>query len=156
MTSTYAAAAKIIRKELKKNGITAKVSAKSYSGGSSVDVYTTDLLPAALKEVKLFCGQFEMGHFDGMIDMYEYSNINADLPQVKFVRVNNTYSDKVKQAAWNWMRSYYADMDDAPENYKDGGNHQVMGTWGDQMLHRVLSDERKSGFWATYKPRVKA
>ena len=152
--STHAAAAKMIRKELKSRKIKATVRARTYSGGDSIDVTVYNQLPAAMEEIKAFCNQFQMGHFDGMVDCYEYSNRRDDIPQVSYVMVSNEISDEIKQAAWDWMRGYYADMENAPESFKDAGSFQALGTWADQALWRVLNGSEGS-FWTSLKPRVR-
>jgi len=153
-TSTHAAAAKAIRTELKKNGIKAKVRSSSFSMGNSVNVTVYNQLPQAMKEIEAFCNRFQYGHFNGMEDIYEYSNRNEDLPQVKFVSVNNEISEDLYQAAWDWMKEIYADMENAPESHKDADQQQVFGTYGQTALWRVLNGSEGS-FWSTVKPRVR-
>lgn len=77
----HAAAAKMIRTELKKHGIKATVRAKAYAGGESITVTVNNELPATYKAIKAYCSRFQYGHFDGMQDLYEYSNHSDDLPQ---------------------------------------------------------------------------
>ncbi len=136
--SEHAAAAKQIRAELKKNGIKASVRASTGSMTSSITVtIQQDLIPAAIAEIKDFCNQYQMGHFDGMTDMYEYSN-RRDLPQVKFVFVNIDYSDELRAE----VAEYVASIGGIEAHEQDRYQHIVMnGTWGD--------------FWATRKPRVR-
>jgi len=135
--SNHAHAAKLIRAELKKNGIKARVRASTASMTSSVDVYILeDILPATLTEIKAFVGQFEYGHFDGMTDCYEYSNTRDDLPQVKFAFVHVEYSDEIKQE----IRDYLG-------NVSEGWN-------GDQEISRVLSGMNCKEFWSSRKPKV--
>lgn len=93
MTKTltkHAAAAKMIRAELKAAfpNIKFKVQSESYSMGNSVNVYWTDGVPAA--EVNTIIKKYQEGHFDGMTDSYEFSNIRKDLPQAKFVFAHRT------------------------------------------------------------------
>ena len=52
MRTEAAKAAQIIRKHLKDNGITAKVTSQNYAGGNSINVKTFDLLPATEKFIK--------------------------------------------------------------------------------------------------------
>ncbi len=144
MRTEAAQAAAIIRKELKKNGIKgAKVRSENYSGGSSVNVtLPEDLLPATVKKITDYCNQFQYGHFDGMTDMYEYSNSNADLPQAKFVFVTASYSDEVKAAA----RKLVEEVNGVPSYDIDSHVWRILNgssTWFPE-------------FWANYKPRVKA
>jgi len=154
--SNHAAAAKLIRAELKKHGISGTVRAKSYAGGSSVTVSLADELPATAALVRGFTGRFQYGHFDGMSDMYVYSNSRDDLPQVGFIFVNNSYSDEVQQAAWDWCKSYWADMEAAPASYNDAWQHRTAhGMNGRDMLNRALSGT-DSGFWFARKPRLAA
>jgi len=139
-TSNHAAAAKMIRAELKKNGIKASVRAKSYSGGSSITVdILEDITPAAVKEISAFCDRFEMGSFNGMEDIYEYNNRNDDLPQVKFVFVNMDYSDELRAEARAYVEANYA----ADDEYRlqEETRNVINGYWGN--------------FWINRKPRVK-
>lgn len=137
--SEHAAAAKLIRAELKKNGIKATVRASSASMTSSVNVtIEQDLLPAAVKEIEAYCGQYQYGHFDGMTDCYEYSN-RQDLPQVKFVFVTVAYSDELKAE----VAAYVAEIGGIDEWEQDRYRGLVIhGSWGD--------------FWSSKKPRVNA
>jgi len=116
--SEHAAAAKAIRTELKKHGIKAKVRADSYSMGSSVNIYLNDIPPHILEPIKTFCNQYQYGHFNGMEDIYEMSNNNQDLPQVKFVFVNNKYSNETYQEAWTELRNRLQGMDQYDEDYE--------------------------------------
>jgi hypothetical protein len=154
--SNHAAAAKQIRAELKKHNINAVVRADG-KGTSSVDVYLVDALPATVEQVRAFARQYQYGHFDGMQDLYEYSNRRDDLPQVRFVTVHNRHSDEVRQAAWDYLRAEFAGFEDAPaEQYKAAGfNHASWGAFGDVLLWRVLTGQL-GHFWRQIKPRVAA
>lgn len=144
--SNHAAAAKLIRAELKKHGIKGKVRTRSYAGGSSIDIDVIDQLPATVRQIEEFAGQFEYGHFDGMTDCYEYSNIRNDIPQVSFVFVRNEWSEEKKADAWNYVRGWHADASDTDEP-------QTMDDF--ELLYRVMR-----GTWGTWittqKPRVAA
>lgn len=95
--STHAKAASEIRKILKKEFPKTKfrVKSSSYSMGSSVDVYWID--GPTTDAVQSLISQFQYGHFDGMTDMYEYSNSRDDIPQVKHVLTNRRMSDEVRE-----------------------------------------------------------
>lgn len=136
--SEHAAAAKAIRTELKANGINARVRASTGSMTSSVNVdIEQDLTPAAIEEIKTFCNRYQMGHFDGMTDMYEYSN-RQDLPQVKFVFVSVKYSEELKAAA----AAYIAEINGIEEHEQDRYSWMALnGSWGD--------------FWTAHKPRIR-
>ena len=91
-----AKAAKIIRKEMKAQGVSGRVTCSNYAGGSSL----FEVLPATKDAVESFCNKFEMGHFDGMTDCYEMSNCRDDVPQVSFVFIDNDISDDTRSKVW--------------------------------------------------------
>lgn len=102
--SDAAKAAKEIRKELKAINVKAKVHSETYSGGDSINVYVENLNPELAKQVNDICNKYQMGHFDGILDYYEYSNKNNDLvAQVKYVFVNNNPSDEMIEKILNWL-----------------------------------------------------
>ena len=154
MKTEAAKAAQIIRKHLKDNGITAKVTSQNYAGGNSINVKTFDLLPATEKLINEYISQFEYGHFDGMNDSYNYSNVREDIPQVRFVFLNNEFSKELRQKAWDWLRGYYDCLTDAPSNVDDACHFRIkeLGIYGDHFLYQEL---KRDAFWRTQKPRIK-
>jgi len=62
--------------------------------GDSVHITWTDGPTEA--EVKEYSGKYQYGHFDGMTDMYEYSNRIDNLPQSKYVSESRSQSETVK------------------------------------------------------------
>lgn len=159
--SEHAHAAKLIRRELKNNGIKAKVRARTASMTSSVTVDLVDELPATVERIQKFAGQFQYGHYDGMNDIYEYSNSRDDIPQVKHVFVSVHFTDELRQAAWDYARATYADCADGPENQREAHTFRVGDQWGDMFLNQILHGrERIAGtartFWTDHKPRVSA
>lgn len=89
-----ARAAKLIRAELKKALPKTKfrVRSNNYAGGDSVYVRWTD--GPTRSTVKEITDKYQYGHFDGMIDLYEYSNNIEGLPQVKYVLEQRDISDE--------------------------------------------------------------
>jgi len=83
--SSQAAAAAAIKAELKALFPETKfsVTSESFSMGDAVRVHWMDGPSGRL--VDLVVNKYEYGHFDGMTDMYEYSNRRDDIPQVKYV-----------------------------------------------------------------------
>lgn len=151
--------AKIIRAKLRENGIAATVRSENFSMGNSVCVTLTgDPLPATVARVKQYCGQFQYGHFDGMTDMYENSNLRNDIPQTKFMTVTVDYSPNIKQQAYDFARRYYADLEDAPKRYTDAGNFRAprVGEFAQNTVYRILGGSIDCGFWASRKPRQPA
>ncbi len=128
-TSSHAGAAKLIRAELKKRSIKGRVNSKSYSGGNSITVtIEQDINPEAVKSISDFCDQFEYGHFDGMDDSYHYSNRRDDIPQVKFMFVSVDYSEKIRQAA----KDYIANINGIGDYEQDHYSRMALsGSWGD-------------------------
>ena len=149
MKSTQAQAAAMIRAELKKNGIAAKVRSDCGSMMTSVDVDLVDPLPALKEQVKRFVSRFQYGSFDPMQDLYEVSNRDESIPQVTFATVNVRYSDELRQAAWEYARNYFG-MDDEPELVTGATSWHA-----DQWLDQVLNGEA-GHFWSDRKPRVRA
>lgn len=155
MTTTHAAAAKEIRKELKAHGIKGRVRSRSYSMGNAVDVYLTDEMPATVAAIREFAAQYQYGSFDGMQDLYEITNRRDDLPQVKYVTVEVRYSDELKQAAYEYLRGFYAGTDHLPEAYADAHHgEQAQGEYVDVLVRKVLSAQLDR-FWTARKPRVR-
>lgn len=95
--SEHANCAKQIRKELKQNFPTTKfsVTSQSYSMGDNVRVEWTD--GPTETEVEFLIKKYQYGHFDGMQDLYEYTNSRDDIPQVKFVMTERDYSEEARE-----------------------------------------------------------
>lgn len=90
-------AAKNIRTELKQAFPSVKFSVKTekYSGGNSVNIYWTD--GPTDKQVKEIVDKYQEGHFDGMIDCYEYSRSpwTDVFGGSRYVSTNRSFSDKL-------------------------------------------------------------
>jgi len=152
MKTEQAQAAAMIRKELKNNGIKASVTSASGSMTSSVRVQLADLVaPWTLQAIENFCNKFQMGHFDGMIDLYEYSNTNDNLPQAKFVFVSNGRTDDDRQRAYDYLRGNWGGYEGKPEKYEDAANERGASEWVSTEVHRVLCGAM-GDFWT--KPRI--
>jgi preprotein translocase subunit SecF len=146
--STHAQAAKQIRAHIKKLGLKASVKASSASMCSSVDVYLKNPKPSDLKEVRAYAQQFQQGHFDGMNDIYEMSNRNKNLPQVKFVTVSPRFDDEIKQKALNAITNH---LDIEPIVYGEHGRANIgihdSTDCLDVMIHRTLCGVFFVPFW---------
>ncbi len=147
--SDHAAAGKLIRAELKKQGIKASVRGQAYAGGDSItvkiDVQQADrvLVPATQQAIEAFCNQFQMGHFNGMEDIYEYSNNIEELPQVKFVFIDFNYGD-LEQKASDFIHDLFVDGDitrTCPVTHR-------------QTVFKMLRRD-EFGFYRQFKQRVK-
>ena len=51
------------------------------------------------KAIMELCSKYELGQFNGMIDLYEYSNRRGDIPQCKYIFTNRRYSAEVINSA---------------------------------------------------------
>ena len=83
--SIAAQTAAAIRKELKAAfpNTRFRVTSDNFAGGNAVRIGWVD--GPSNEQVRELTDKYEYGHFDGMIDMYEYSNVRDDIPQVKYV-----------------------------------------------------------------------
>ena len=82
-----------IRKFLKEKKIKASVRSSVFAGGDSVDVEIKEIInPEDYNKLQDGLRKYQYGHFDGMIDLYESSNLRDDIPQVKFLQVNYDYN----------------------------------------------------------------
>lgn len=70
------------------------VTSDSFAGGDAVRVKWTD--GATTDQVKQLVDHYQEGSFDGMRDIYEYSNSRDDIPQVKYVTYSRSWSDEAK------------------------------------------------------------
>ena len=110
--SEHAAAAQAIRQDLKKAfpGVKFRVRSSSFSMGNSVDVDWTD--GPTRSEVDRIIGRYQYGHFDGMQDLYEYSNRRDDLPQAKYVSGSRSMSDNVRAELLAYVAERFFEPED--------------------------------------------
>jgi len=116
MKTRSALTAKAIKNELKKHfpGIKFSVRSDNFAGGNSVDIEWAD--GPTVNEVEKFTNKYEYGHFDGMVDMYEYSNSRNDIPQVKYVMTDRQMSDQTRKDIADYLRKNRGDCRDATDN----------------------------------------
>lgn len=131
--STAANTSKAIRQDLKTNfpNTTFKVTSSNYSGGNSVHISWEDGPTTA--EVEAFTGKYQQGHFNGMDDIYEYSNVQDGLPQVKYVQEQRSISDASKEILLPFAQQLF--------EKEDYGCHNA-----ENLLYRLFS---KSSFKST-------
>ncbi len=154
-----AQAAKLIKQYIKSLGINASVKSDTYSMGSSVNAYLVDQPPEIKEKIEQYANQYQYGHFDGMIDLYEYSNVNDDIPQAKFVSVTNKPSDQLKDEIVAYIKQAAPNLfGDLPDNYKEANNIYIkdLNKYFDQVLWMIFShDYLDLGFWK-FKQQQKA
>lgn len=141
--SSHARCAKEIRAELKEKfpDVKFSVRSESFSMGNAVDIEWQD--GPSEEAVREVVGKYQYGHFDGMIDLYEYSNQRDDITQVKYVQVNRKISDKFYLQAAQLAHAHYADLENVkrPETEADlNENFMFGGMWYNwhQFAYRML------------------
>jgi len=89
-----AQASQQIRKILKKEFPKTKFSVKSsnYSMGDSINISWVD--GVAERKVEKLINYFQYGEFNGMEDIYEYTNRREDIPQTKYLFCDRKISDE--------------------------------------------------------------
>ena len=134
MKSTHAAAASVLRKELKKAyPLTIfKVTSNSFSGGTSIRVSWTD--GPACSSVRAITKNYEYGTYDAMNDIYEYKKDAGDVPQVKYVICNRYISKEVREKAIQDIKTKF-DMD----LNNDREVYNRTGLWPQQFIDSYIS-----------------
>lgn len=141
MRTGAAKAAKAIKQELKKAFPTIQFSVKSqnYSMGCNVNATWTN--GPTTKEVYKIIGKYQYGHFDGMIDLYEYSNDRPDIPQAKYIFANRDISDDIRNKAREKIAQDFGKPLEGFDNARIGNE------WGSSFIGRVLSAKDLTNGW---------
>lgn len=125
--SEHVMVGKIIRNHLKhKLGLSGAVRVDG-KGGTSVDVFLTDLSPRLKQEVILFCNQFKAGSYNSSSDLYEF-NKAKNVPTVQYVSIHNEFSDEKYQLAFEALRTkvYSEEMANLKPDYKSNSPFYVI------------------------------
>jgi len=118
--SKAAQVSKLLKAKAKSLGLEVRASSKNFSGGNSVDIKVLKGSDKSFNEFKEYSSQFKQGKFDGMNDIYEYTNSRDDIPQTKYlfidddraVQILKYYDENIfrteKKFMWfdNELRSY--------------------------------------------------
>lgn len=152
--SSHAAAAKMIRTHIKSLGIKATVKASSYAYGSSIRAEVHNVCPAVRKELKSYVDQFQYGQFDVMTDCYHTTNNRQDIPQVKFTFLNVTYSNEIKQKAYEWVREHCSGYKTSSEKFEEVTcwDKSESGQFITETVYHVLNGNLSNlaeQFWST-------
>ena len=132
-----AKAAKAIKAELKEAFPSMKFSVRSsnFSMGNSVNIgWTNGPITEAVEEIT---NKYQYGHFDGMIDLYKYSNSREDIPQSKYVFANRTLTDEIRAAKKAEIAEKFGIED--PENEKEW--LKVFDRWSQEVVYRELQHQ---------------
>jgi hypothetical protein len=130
MKSTAALCAKAVRKELKEKfpGIKFSVRSDNFTGGDAVRVSWYD--GPTYDEVDTLLTKYQYGHFDGMQDLYEFSNVRADIPQTKYLTCSRHMSEETRANVTPGAERIYNNMSEDSRRYM----HSV-----DNFLYRIFS-----------------
>ena len=109
--SNQAAAARDIRKELKQAfpGTKFRVTSSSFSMGDTVDVRWSN--GPTTEQVDAISDKYQYGSFDGMQDMYEYTNKRSDIPQTKYVMTQRELTDDVFPTCFEYIKKHFVGCD---------------------------------------------
>lgn len=140
-----ARAAQAIRKVLKQKFPEVKFSvrSKSFSMGDEVNVRWVD--GPTEREVEKEVNHFQKGSFDGMQDIYEYSNSRDDIPQTKYLfcirKISYAKAQEVARYLLDYRRIEVAVSPQGDTGYKvDNGNDycEQLGCWMNSAIHRGI------------------
>ena len=137
MKTEAAQCAKAIKKELSKKfpNIKFSVTSDNFAGGNSVSIHYTNGVPQA--EVEAITGKYQYGHFDGMIDCYEYSNGRDDIPQAKYVSVSREVSEDIlAKTKAELAKEYGIDKPEIEAEWM-----KVFNQWPQQVVWRELAEK---------------
>ena len=118
--SKAAQVSKLLKAKAKSLGLEVRASSKNFSGGNSVDIKVLKGSDKSFNELKEYSSQFKEGKFDGMNDIYEYTNSRDDIPQTKYLFIDDDRASEIlkyydeniwkTEKKWMWfdneLRSY--------------------------------------------------
>lgn len=143
MKTNAAKAAALIRKEIKAAfpGLKFSCTSENYSGGDSIRVKLTDQSATTRNAIKAMTAKYQYGHFDGMTDCYNYDNVKNDLPQVKFLFVDNEMSEEKKEEVYQNIKNIFQGGKDLPPNYRGAENVLFHGQWISQLVWQHFNQQ---------------
>jgi len=104
--------ANVIKKMLSEKypNVKFSVTSDNFAGGNSVNIRWN--LGPVDDEIEKLVNQFQYGHFDGMIDCYEYSNTRKDIPQAKYVMCEREFKneEEIANDKLKWKDPCYKDL----------------------------------------------
>ena len=123
--STAAMAAKLIRNDLKKEfpGINFSVKSSRYSVNIDWENGPTS------KDVKDITDKYIYGHFCPMTDLYNYTNINRDIPQVQYIFTNREITENIISSMFEERKDSYHIWSESLD-IDDGQNGKFFEAWG--------------------------
>ena len=102
-----------VKAELKKAYPNVKFSVRS----DYLSVKVSWVNGVTVKMVEEITSKYQHGRFDGMTDMYEYTNSRQDIPQVDYVFLDRTITDDIYDAKFEEYKKYYAGWENLTDMY---------------------------------------
>ncbi len=140
MKTPAAQAAALLRKEIKAAypGVKFTCTSENYSNGCSVRVGVIDQPREIFEAIQALASKYQYGKFNGMEDIYEYNNV-LEIPQAKYVFVNNEMSAELKQEIFEKIRQEWQGGLELPEQYPAACNMLLQGQYVSQMVYRTFT-----------------
>ena len=154
--SQAAQVAKNIKQVAKKYDMKVTASSQYFSMGNSVTVKVLTGSDDDVKKLKDYAAMYEAGSFDGMNDIYNYDNKRDDIPQTKYLSIDDEraqyiieqlkgdrYDDYTWKVDGEEVRSWYQFAD----ALKKVASNQVGFEWNTILLSLVedLNNSSASG-----------
>jgi len=154
--SQAAQVAKNIKQVAKKYDMKVTASSQYFSMGNSVTVKVLTGSDDDVKKLKDYSAMYEYGSFDGMTDCYNANNVRDDIPQTKYLIINDEraqyiieqlkgdrYDDYTWKVDGEEVRSWYQFAD----ALKKVASNQVGFEWNTILLSLVedLNNSSASG-----------
>lgn len=136
-----AQAAALIRKEIKAAypGLKFRCTSENYSGGNSIRVSYIDQPKEVHEAITAIAKKYQYGHFDGMHDIYEYSNSNPEIPQAKYVFTDNEMSGTKREELYQRLRTEWSGGGELPATYNEGRNVRFQGSYCQELVYRYFT-----------------
>jgi hypothetical protein len=117
---------KILKKEFPKTKFS--VISSNYSMGDSINISWVD--GVAERKVEKLISHYQYGDFNGMEDIYEYTNRREDIPQTKFLFCNRKISDEFYFLKLDEMRTKWDFLANIAKENIDKTNQEIFDKTG--------------------------
>lgn len=146
-SSSHAGAAAAIKAELKAAFPFTKFSVKSetYAGGNSVNITWKD--GQTVEQVEKFTAKYQYGSFNGMEDLYEYTNSRSDIPQVKYVQEYRELSDEIIKQVAEQLKAIKSYTDEQLNSYHENPEREAA-----QLLYKTEIPQTFTGLKVIVNP----
>ena len=141
--SSSANCATAIREELKKEfaGVKFKVTSQNFSGGDSVHISWSE--GPTERDVNEFTNKYQYGSFNGMEDIYEYSNSRDDLPQTKYVQTRREISEETNNTVFESLLPHLPTSSGFSESDVKNYAYRIIKKTSIPLGSKIIGVERK-------------